>query len=534
MGITQTGGEITMERQKLISYIGLVLLGFVIIFTMAIYAINNINAWNTTMTNKISNNTVDAKKDLLKSHVQRTINEINIEKQEVIKELHSEAELLNIKLEISLEQIDIINEKCLKDLQRLSNTYENINYTLYDKQSNQITFSSENLKIFHLNYIKESVVYAESTAKSRYNIYTYSTMEDVDNVVKDRMTALIRNLRVKESSYLWINEIVNYNGGDNYALRLVYPQFPELEGTFISTETRDKTGNKPYLDELNGLKDHGEIFFNQYIDSREGDQIDEKLIYSKLYEPYNWIIATGIYLNDLNALIEKDYEQQQYFNLIQILLAIFAVVLTLLTLIIWRLIHVFNNTLLEENRVLEDTKRVAEDRLQAMSEIAYCDPLTGLYNRRAMLLRLTEELSSTSRHQYYSSVILCDIDYFKNINDSYGHDVGDEVLKRIAVFFKDHLRADDSISRWGGDEFLILLNHTSGEDAHIVAESLRLMVHEYDLSDLFSDTSFSMSFGVTDFQKDDACEDVIKRADLALYDSKRSGRNKATVYYANT
>lgn len=152
------------------------------------------------------------------------------------------------------------------------------------------------------------------------------------------------------------------------------------------------------------------------------------------------------------------------------------------------------------------------------------DELTGLYNRRGYQAKTT--LSS----QLFTSVLMCDIDYFKNINDSYGHDVGDFTIKEISNCISNALRSEDIAVRWGGEEFLILLSDTVVEDAYLVSEKLRKSVESLTLK-YNNEIKFqvTLSIGIKALDKNMTLEEAIKEADIAMYHSKKAGRNKTTI-----
>ncbi len=129
------------------------------------------------------------------------------------------------------------------------------------------------------------------------------------------------------------------------------------------------------------------------------------------------------------------------------------------------------------------------------------------------------------RDKIARSVIFLDIDNFKFINDNYGHLVGDKVLKRIATILNIQVRASDNIARWGGEEFLILLNDSWLEDSYEVAQKIRVAFeNDIELHDLIKG-GVTASFGVTTFCEDDTIEKIVARADEALYKAKHSGKN---------
>lgn len=153
------------------------------------------------------------------------------------------------------------------------------------------------------------------------------------------------------------------------------------------------------------------------------------------------------------------------------------------------------------------------------------DSLTGLYNRRYIMERIENELISYKRNKKKFSLIISDIDFFKNINDTFGHDGGDRVLKVVSKSLQDAVREQDFISRWGGEEFLILLPETELEGGHILANKLKKMIDELMIDYNGVELSITMTFGVTVNEEDEIIEDTIKKADAALYEGKSRGRN---------
>ncbi|AJQ92441.1 GGDEF domain-containing protein [Gynuella sunshinyii] len=161
----------------------------------------------------------------------------------------------------------------------------------------------------------------------------------------------------------------------------------------------------------------------------------------------------------------------------------------------------------------------------ALKIAARTDYLTGLINRREMVEMLHRAVDDYSRFQRHFSVVLVDMDNFKNINDSFGHDVGDEVLKAIAEKMQSLLRTQDTIARWGGEELLILMPDFKREEAMQQAERIRVHL---ELS-TFQARQFALqvtaSFGVAEFDAAQEIDATLKRADIALYKGKEKGRN---------
>jgi len=162
---------------------------------------------------------------------------------------------------------------------------------------------------------------------------------------------------------------------------------------------------------------------------------------------------------------------------------------------------------------------------EELSGHAMTDHLTGLLNRRAIHGLLETENAKAKRHGRRYAVILADLDFFKKVNDEHGHDVGDQVLVELAQRLQGVARKEDHVSRWGGEEFLLLLQDASGEMAMTVAEKIRLCVSEAPFRTNAGELSITISLGVALWQEENSAEHVIVRADEALYEAKARGRN---------
>lgn len=160
---------------------------------------------------------------------------------------------------------------------------------------------------------------------------------------------------------------------------------------------------------------------------------------------------------------------------------------------------------------------------------ASTDPLTGLFNRRQFELLANGQISLAIRHQTPYCVTMLDIDHFKKVNDTYGHDAGDEVLKHLSMVLKSSLRESDILARYGGEEFVIFLPHTSPTEAWRVAERIRESVEQARIQTAVKPLNITVSIGLSSSQNPDL-NAQIKEADTALYISKTTGRNKTTLY----
>ena len=160
-----------------------------------------------------------------------------------------------------------------------------------------------------------------------------------------------------------------------------------------------------------------------------------------------------------------------------------------------------------------------------LSSLAITDPLTGFYNRRFMVDHLKHSIRRAEHAGHHFSLLLCDIDDFKQINDTHGHDCGDQVIQKMSAIMSQQVRGSDYICRWGGEEVLILLPECPHEDAAKLAEKLRCEIHKNPIIYRDKKISYSMTFGVQAYEDCTDYHDLIKKADIKLYQGKNSGKN---------
>jgi len=160
------------------------------------------------------------------------------------------------------------------------------------------------------------------------------------------------------------------------------------------------------------------------------------------------------------------------------------------------------------------------------------DVKTGLYNHGFFMARLKEEVAQTKNGSYASAVIVIDVDKFKNFNDTYGHLAGDQVLEKLAQVIRQSLRPNDIPSRFGGEEFTVMLPRTNITNAFMIAERLRNSVAEMRVPWEVTLPQVTISLGVFAFDQDSKLDtlDILRRADEALYISKATGRNRSTIW----
>ena len=176
--------------------------------------------------------------------------------------------------------------------------------------------------------------------------------------------------------------------------------------------------------------------------------------------------------------------------------------------------------------VLVLTNRTISFYQKDIETMASKDKLTGLYNRHALDMLFKQVLLDLKRHPTDLSLLLLDIDHFKQINDTYGHLAGDAILKHIAELISQRLREVDIVSRWGGEEFLIILKGCDIKTATNKAEELRLGIMNNPLSYEKNTIECTASIGIAVYEEDDGSDDMINSADRAMYKAKEQGRNR--------
>ena len=178
-------------------------------------------------------------------------------------------------------------------------------------------------------------------------------------------------------------------------------------------------------------------------------------------------------------------------------------------------------------RIIELHRQIeAKNRL--LEQLALTDALTGLPNRRAIEDWATRQLSGAARYGFSFWVVMADLDHFKNVNDTHGHEAGDAVLKRFAEILKANSRKSDICGRVGGEEFLLTLSHTTEENAKVVIDRIRAGLEKTKFNFDGNDLTVTASFGVSGFEGTSAPDfnRLISQADAALYSAKRLGRNR--------
>ena len=189
------------------------------------------------------------------------------------------------------------------------------------------------------------------------------------------------------------------------------------------------------------------------------------------------------------------------------------------------------NLIEQQNAELVLEKKKLEETNEKLNRLVAYDSLTGLFNRREFEKIVNKTLLEMKRYQSNSCIMIIDIDHFKDVNDQFGHPVGDEILKVVSLLVKDELREIDSIARWGGEEFIILLHNTPAQDGICVAERIRSVIEKNKFLFDEHEIRITASIGVSEllYLDTDWLSTAYRKADKALYKAKNSGRNQCVI-----
>lgn len=193
-------------------------------------------------------------------------------------------------------------------------------------------------------------------------------------------------------------------------------------------------------------------------------------------------------------------------------------------------------SLREDLRLAELRNQELVQQNRTLAEMATRDLLTGLYTRWFVKDKINQELQRSQRHEFPMSVLMIDVDHFKDVNDSYGHLIGDEVLRDMGRIIRESLRAYDIPGRYGGEEFCLMLPSTEVDNTMVVAERIRERIQDNTIRSTASPFHVTASIGVAGVAGEHGiqdAEDLIELADKALYRAKHSGRNRVELWETN-
>ena len=317
---------------------------------------------------------------------------------------------------------------------------------------------------------------------------------------------------------MWVHKVLNYEGGDGYAVRLIHPNLSDSEGDLLSTETINASGSKAYEEELEGVKKNGSVFLTYDFKKLNSDDVSRKVTFSRLYRRFDWIICMGVNIDDLSH-----YQEKARANMLTSQILILAAISLTWILMLYLMFSSYRRT----------SGRSYEKRHKELAKKIESDAVTGASSRTYGEELLQYEYDQSKQGSLDTMIAMLDVDRFKQFNDNYGHDTGDKVLREFVNAVRSVLRDGDHIIRWGGDEFIAVLHGVDREFAGKLGERIVSAVRSIVIDELEGKARITTSAGYAFFEPDDeSVKDVLERADKAVYDAKESGRDCCRAYTA--
>ena len=390
---------------------------------------------------------------------------------------------------------------------------------LWNNETGEILYDSSELDMESIEATREALktLLSHHVTIEKGNIQAIFGVSKlyIDELVKKEIGDVIRSREFSNDSYIWVNKIINYEGGENYAIRKIHPNLRDTEGDYLSTDMEDIKGNFPYLEELNGIKKNGEIFFTYYFKKLNSSEISEKITYAKAYKDYDWIIAMGVNLDDIDSYIDKTNSEIKGLSsetIIGLLRYIFVILLVGFIILY----------IIEENHLSTSTRSLEKE--------INVDTLTEAFSRRYGEINLNNFFKRYKLRGDNPAIMMFDIDDFKEINDKYGHEVGDIMLKEIVSIINHTIRSSDQLIRWGGDEFLGILPGLKEEHVMEFGEKILEKVSSLEIPIGNRIVDITISIGFSYFKDTDKDFNyALKRSDKAMYKSKKQGKNRVNI-----
>lgn len=455
---------------------------------------------------------LDVKKEFIKSIIDNLILEIEIiqtqEKEHYKQWVSNNLQILQDYYEVSPENyMDLFINFC-----ETNGNKEIASVSIKDTKSNEIIYESGIFK--ESNYGEQDLSSYFKETYDDYEIFFGVSNQFIDNNIKRLISDRIRSREFSKGSNIWVNEIRNYFGGTNYAVRVINPNSPDEEGQYLSTDILDIEGHYPYQEELQGLKENGEIFFNNHFKKKDSNLISEKISYAKLYKKYNWVIATDVHLDDIESYIKVSTADTD----------------TIVTKIIKNTILFMLLIFISYGLLISKIEKWYYGKYSKRLKEVFIDPLTKADNRRAATINMESAFKKFKKTGHSPMIMMIDIDDFKKVNDTFGHLEGDMVLKNVVNLINNHIRGTDTLYRWGGEEFLLICDGLKEKDVIPFSNKIIAIVGSEEYESNGEKYHATISVGVGRFEPlDKTYEDGIKRADAAMYSAKEQGKNRACL-----
>ena len=406
----------------------------------------------------------------------------------------------------------------------------------------------------------EKLTYAKDFPDWKMVIGTGVYIDDIEKEVSKRkkelmaqLQTIIKNTHIGKTGYLYIF--------DDKGNMLIHPN-SNINGKNFSRLENPSKGTYIFDDLIKASRGSKELFYKWDKPSDKGHYVYDKVSWIEYVPELGWYIVSSAYVDEFKT---SSIEVRHFILILAVTIFILSalysfVFLRNLLVPITDLSHLALKVTGGDYRVRSDLRRDDEigvlagefnrmvetiedhienldqkvqEKTQELKHLSDTDPMTGLWNRRYFTATANTIWSLAQRDQTELSVIMLDIDWFKQVNDTYGHHTGDEVIVALAQVLKDSVRQSDLICRFGGEEFILLLPETSLEGAVVIAEKIRKTIEEMRIVTETGDpVHFTVSVGVSqmDPQHDPDIETTIRRADEALYRAKESGRNRTVSH----
>lgn len=502
------------------SIVVMILIAFSILFYNTLSNINNEKLEN--FYNLIIEDKTNYSRSVIKRTIQGVETEREIVKSQQVKEVNEVVELLREYINIH-RNVDLSTDPLFQSYMEKKNYCNVIVFKNKDIFYNSCDADSIN------HIVDEDYILVKNTWTvdgDSYDSFVFVDKKIIDDIVKERLIKRIRNSVLLDGERIFVNKVHRSKNEIQKLEVIVNPLDSSKEGDFIFLDEVDSIGKFYRVDEVVQIAETGEAIYDIKIMDEESGDSKHKYIVSKLYSVYDWIISVSFSADEIDQKIEKERKNlnlmrgKEVFLFIAIIVALIGLVYIMTSIIELR------DRVKKENTRLIEAGKVIGNELIVMRDKANLDPLTNLYNRRAIEEKF---MSFMKKNQFVDySVLMCDIDNFKDINDAQGHDVGDCVLRRVASTITETLRKEDVVSRWGGDEFLVILFDSDKHTSMIVAEKIKKAVEGIVIDCEDFEATLTISIGIAKSYSGLSYQEVISLADVALYKSKNAGKNCIT------
>ena len=365
--------------------------------------------------------------------------------------------------------------------------------------------------------LSHPVIQTVDVEKHGMFVGVFFNIEGLDQIAKDSLIQLIETLIEGEEEYILIDEVLEDEDGNEFTRRIV-PQDAKKDRRYI-----DVTGKDPYSVLLEDIRRDGEIHLTYYSNDR-----GRVRGYVRLYEPYNWMLIGGLQIAKEEEALEKEKDliMRNFYNQVNTMLGVSFFTIVFIVFVLALMEKLLFEKFIQYTEGLESNADDYTTKTASLEKNSQIDEVTAIYNRRYMEMALKRQFDNEKRY----ALILIDIDFFKKVNDTYGHDAGDYILYQVSRLIKESLLLGDIVTRYGGEEFLIIVDEKNKKELFQYAERLRKEVEEAKFVYKEEEISITISLGASHVKSEDQTYmDAFNRSDRSLYMSKENGRNRTTL-----